>query len=234
MTVNHSLSIFLKDSRGYVAVVFGILLLPLLGIAGAAIDFRAIGREQIAIRAAAEAAAVAIARANFKPDTSGGTIPVEDVNVLAAAVFNTNYPNSEGKVENINMPIDVDGINKTATVTVTADAKTTLLQIIGYSSFPISVSARAAAVFSEKNVQVHFVFDMSPSIGAPDDGSPPPLKSELHGGDGCFFMCHDDGSTIRRQGLIPKMDTVINTLAGIVEGHPGGQGFVKTLGEAAE
>ena len=110
---------------------------------------------------------------------------------------------------------------KTVTLSVTADAKTNLLQVIGFATFPISVSAKAAAVFSSENIDVHFVVDMSPSMGAPADGTAPPLNAQ-----GCFFMCHDDGSTIRNAGKTPKMDVIRNRFA------DGTNGLLQTIEDA--
>jgi Flp pilus assembly protein TadG len=216
---------FIKDRRGYVAVVFGILALPLIGIAGAAIDYRNIGREYNNLRAAAEAAAVAAARAEFKVDDPGA----ENSSTLANKVFDANYTVDPNKVINLTRGVsETNTTDRSITFSAAADAKTSLLQVIGFSSFRISVSAKAAAIFSSSNVQVHFVFDMSPSMGAPDDGTAPPLVYQVSGGDGCFFMCHDDGTAIRNAGKTPKMDTIINALDAT-----DGTGFVKTLGDAA-
>jgi hypothetical protein len=223
-------SSFIKDRRGYVAIVFGILALPLIGLAGAAIDYRNIGREYNSMRTAAEAAAVAVARSYFAPGiVMGGSLTtLEDPDILANNIFYANFTNDPAKFTYVTLnPVTIDDTDKTVTVSATAGAKTSLLQIIGFSTFDISVSARAAAVFSSEDVQVHFVFDMSPSMGAPDDGTPPPLNAQ-----GCFFMCHDDGTTIRNNNQMPKMDTILNAIAGNHNGNS--SGLIKTLGDAAE
>jgi hypothetical protein len=231
---------FIKDRRAYVAVVFGILALPLIGIAGAAIDYRNIGREQNTIRTAAEAAAIALARSHFgvldsggggngmglqcPPNCGGGGPEPEDSQTLMNNIFYANFTNDPAKFTYVTLaPVSIDETNKTVTVSATAGAKTSLLQVIGFSVFDISVSAKAAAVFSSENIDLHFVVDMSPSMGAPADGTPPPLDPAT----GCFFMCHDDGHVIRNAGKTPKMDVIFNKLYAQ-------DGLGQVIGEAAE
>ena len=217
MLLRKLLGKFRQDQRAYVAVIFGILALPLVAIAGAAVDYRNIGREYTNIRAAAEAAAVAAAKNDFGVSSAG-----ETDSVLVPKIFYANYTYDPSRVSNITITPTLDNTQKTVTVTVSAAVQTSLLSVIGFSSFNVSVLARAASVFSPQNIQVFFVIDLSPSMGAPDDGTAPPVDAQ-----GCFFMCHDDGSTMRSAGKTPKMDDILQKFFNSTDGE------TKTIGTAA-
>ncbi|MES2907383.1 MAG: pilus assembly protein TadG-related protein [Pseudomonadota bacterium] len=210
MNLNALSKRFVKEERGYVAAAFAILLLPILAIVGGAIDYRNVGREYAGLRTAAEAAAVAVARSQFKFFRPGHADPVENPLTVMKAVFETNYPDDPAKYSYVTPTLTyVDPDEKAVTVTAKAGVKTSILQLIGFNVLEISAEAKAGAYFSDKNVEIHFVMDMSPSMGSPADGTPPPVNAA-----GCFFMCHDDGSTIRNAGKTPKMDVVRSRIRG--------------------
>ncbi len=199
---------FSTEERGYAAVLFGLLALPLIAIAGAAVDYRTIGREYTNMHAAAEAAAVAAVRAKYKPTIPGLDETHEVYEEVAQKVFNANFAYDPNKYADPPEPhFAYSDLDHTVTVTALAKVKTSLLQIIGLPTFQISVVARAATIFSSENVEVHFAIDVSPSMSAPSDGSDPPLFLNAGPGNGCYFMCHDDGSTIRAS-VMPKMDVI--------------------------
>lgn len=217
---------FARNEGGYIAVVFGLLALPIMGIIGGAVDYRNTGQHYANLRAAAEAAAIAVARSEFKPDRAAD--PDEDPTVLMNAVFSANFENDPTKFTYVTPTlVEVNNTEKTVTVSAVAGAKTALLQIIGFSVFDISVQARAGAVLPSKRIDLHFVIDMSPSMGAPADGTAPPLTAGGPAGGGCYFMCHDNGATIRAAGKIPKFEAISARLAAA-------DGFIQVVQDAAD
>ncbi len=200
---------FARDKKGVVGIIFALMLLPIAAMIGAAIDYRAAGQEQVKLRQATEAAALAVGRSYFKPLKSKEER--EDPDQLMRNVFNSNYGSTPFKVSDT--IVELKGLNdKTKEVNITASAKvaTDFMKILGFNTISISADAKAASVFSTSDVQVHMVVDYSTSMVVPDDGSPSPLSSTPYDppGGGCFFMCHDDGSTIRNAGKTPKLDDI--------------------------
>ena len=57
-----SLRTFLRSRRGNVAVMFGLLCVPILGLVGTAIDYSMAARDQSAMQAALDSGALAGAR----------------------------------------------------------------------------------------------------------------------------------------------------------------------------
>ncbi|MCB1428037.1 MAG: hypothetical protein KDJ66_02775 [Nitratireductor sp.] len=74
---------FLADKRGNFAIIFGLSLVPLMGLAGAALDYSRILKAENRLQSAADAAALAAA--------SGGS-DVNDMRRIAASFVESNAP----------------------------------------------------------------------------------------------------------------------------------------------
>ncbi|MEZ5799705.1 MAG: TadE/TadG family type IV pilus assembly protein [Nitratireductor sp.] len=74
---------FIKDRGGNFAIIFGLSLVPLMGLAGAAVDYSRILKAENRLQSAADAAALAAA--------SGGD-DVNDMRRIAASFLESNAP----------------------------------------------------------------------------------------------------------------------------------------------
>ena len=74
---------FIKDKGGNFAIIFGLSLVPLMGLAGAAVDYSRILKAEDRLQSAADAAALAAA--------SGGD-DVNDMRRIAASFLESNAP----------------------------------------------------------------------------------------------------------------------------------------------
>ena len=75
---------FFADERGGVAPIFALGLVPMIGIAGAAIDFSRANAARTAMQATLDSTALMIAK-------DAQTIPPTDVNSVATNYFNAAF-----------------------------------------------------------------------------------------------------------------------------------------------
>jgi len=123
---------FLREEKGAVAILWGLALIPLIGMLGLTID---IGRDYYVhsvIAGATDAAAVAGAKAAG----SGGNATTQ-----ATAIFNANIP--ANFIATISGPSVTVGSNgQTVTVTATGAIPTTFMQILGEQTITATATSR--------------------------------------------------------------------------------------------
>ena len=216
---------FTRDDKGVIGIIFALMIVPIVAIIGAGLDYRGAGQEQVKLRQAVEAVALAVAREQFKPLQD--KVERQDLDQLMHSVFNANYTYNPDSVSGVAVNLDevnVDSIK----ISATAAVATNFMKIVGFNTLSTSASAKAASRFSTSDVNIQMVVDFSTSMVVPDDGSPSPLSTTPYDppGGGCFFMCHDDGSTLRNAGKTPKLDDIQEAL-----GSP--TGLIQRIQEAA-
>jgi len=163
-TIRH----FRKAERGGVAVVFALTLIPILGIAGVAIDY---GRAELArshLQDAADAAALAagVDLASEKPDIQKAAKDAFDADIkglkdIVISKFKAKALN-DGKDGKSGVRVDATG-----------ELRTALLSIIGVDSMSVSVFSEIGA--ANKDVEVALVLDTTGSMGF--DGKLDTLKT---------------------------------------------------------
>lgn len=118
---------FIKDSRGSVAVIFGVTTFVALVAAGAAVDYGRAFSTRSALQVATDAAAVSAAAAD----------PDSDRIDLATTVFHANYPGSAAA--DLNVATSSDKVM----VTASAAVGTTLLAMAGITELAVAAISEA-------------------------------------------------------------------------------------------
>jgi hypothetical protein len=126
MLARHS---FIKDSRGSVGVIFGIIALLAFTAAGAAVDYGRAFSTRTALQAATDAAATAAAASASDSD------PIS----LATDVFRANYTGSPAP------SVSVAVTGKKVTVTATITVRTSLMAVAGIEEVDVDASSEAIA-----------------------------------------------------------------------------------------
>lgn len=147
---------FRKDERGAVALIFGLSLLPAMGMVGVTVDY---GRASLA-RAATSSAADAAALEAVK---SGGTFA--ERKQRAEATLKANLAALDpGVTYDVSVtPVMKDGIEIGAQVDVKGTVPTALMGLFGVRNLPIAVRAEARNGLEELT-DVVFVLDTTGSM----------------------------------------------------------------------
>ena len=150
-----------RDTRGNVAIMLALSLLPLLIFAGFAVDLNRQQRHERNTTAALDAAALAVAR--HAQETGGSTA---ELKAIAQANFDVNYRrNDEISLAPLTFAHDLE--NHEITVSVTGDMPTSMIGIIGIED--MGVSASSSAVYGRPQAfEVVLVVDMSNSMSGPN------------------------------------------------------------------
>jgi Flp pilus assembly protein TadG len=142
---------FFRDSKGNVAILFGLALIPLFIGIGAAVDYgRAlIVRQRMAD--AADSAALAIG--------SWAGLSQSDLKAKAQQFFNANYPPSSlGTAGALDVQFSGDNI----TVKVSGKVPTTFLKLAHYDAVDVGVSSTVTK--NERNIELALVLDTTGSM----------------------------------------------------------------------
>ena len=146
---------FISDRRGVTAILFAILLIPLLAMVGGAIDFSRAFIVKTRLQSSLDAAILATAAA-------AGLTDAERI-AYGESIFQANYPASElGTVAQAVITITADG---RVTGSVSADLSTTFLNVIGIGNLTIN-STNEAKIASLINGEIVLVLDYSGSMNA--------------------------------------------------------------------
>jgi Flp pilus assembly protein TadG len=185
---------------GSVALHFGLMIVPVVGLSGGAVDLAEILRARALLDSAADASAVAsvaidspaaIAAASM---TSNGVIAVGATD--AAKVFNANT-GDVGKYATITYAATVQksGLQMTSAVSYTAVLQTNFTAIIGIPSWTIVGSAQAQSNLSPY-IDFYLLLDNTPSmaIAATQSGINTMVSATANSSNSneqsCAFACH--------------------------------------------
>ena len=144
---------FARDTKGNVALLFGLALIPIMIAIGGAVDYgRALlVRERMAD--AADAAALAIG--------SWTDLTEAQLKVKAQQFFNANYPPSElGTAGAIGVKFVGDDIN----VTVSGSVPTTFMELANLSNIDVGVDTTVTR--RQRNIELALVLDTTGSMGS--------------------------------------------------------------------
>ena len=146
---------FNKDENGAIAVVFAILLLPVMALTGATIDYSQASNIKVKMQKAVDAAALGAGRASKKNDNEAYLEGVaQDVfdSSMAQYGFDGQMDLDGGFTDEGNYRVEVD-----------TRMDTNFLKMVGKSSLPVSVEAEVF-LGSGGNLEVAMVYHISRSI----------------------------------------------------------------------
>lgn len=205
-----AISALLRDRRGNVLMMMGLLIIPLVFAVGFGLDYGRAMRAETKLDAIADSAALLA----VSPAMMGQT----DAQAVAAATayFNAQVSGISGiTVSNlvITAPTATSGAlagTRTSTVTFQATSRNLFSTLLGANTLPISGSARADAA-QPPSMNFYVALDTSPSMLLPVSTSG--INAMLAGAwwrgagsffgraDGCAFACHANNTQQWNRGI---------------------------------
>ena len=173
---------FRRDSKGQVAVILGLAILPVMGFVGTAVDYSRGVSALNSLNAAADSAALnAVAKGRV-------------THVAPDAATVRQYFDASGAL-GANVQINSFAVTNTNTVTTlnvqvayTAQVDTTFMNVFGIHQLQLSGSSKAATDLPPY-IDFHLLLDNSPSMGVA--GSTADItKMQSLTPDNCAFACH--------------------------------------------
>jgi len=180
---------FARDRKANVAIIFALMLVPIIFLLGMALDYTLALRKQEQLNAAADAAAIAAVRPAMLTQTDDSI-----VQATAAAVFaaKANLPG----LSTVPTPtINVTGLSRTITVAYTAQSINNFPGVLGKDTWQISGSATAKAS-SAPNMNFYLLLDDSPSMALAATQTDitnmiAATKNQPSYAANCAFACHE-------------------------------------------
>jgi Flp pilus assembly protein TadG len=159
-----TVSKFLTNNRGNVAIFFSLALLPIIMAGGVAVDYIRAGRIKGDLQKATDTAALAIA-------AQSGGIDQAAAKKIGEQYLNANFSDDEKSLDSINIE------RKTGSVLVqaTANVRTSMLGVFRIYSVP--VSAEATGAWGTDKIEIALALDNTGSMGS--KGKLPALKSAV-------------------------------------------------------
>ena len=147
---------FLTETSGNVAVIFGLAILPILGVTGLALDFQLLVTKKNTIQQTLDATMIAVAREQQERQRQASIRSF--ANVYFETLLGANDSGSNCESVNLTFLEDSEQINGK----VLCRQPTTLSAIFGRDEFVFEVSS--GSTFGIGQVDVAFVFDLSGSM----------------------------------------------------------------------
>jgi Flp pilus assembly protein TadG len=128
---------FLADQHGGVAPIFALGLIPMIGLAGAAIDYSRANVARTALQATLDATTLMIAK-------DAQLIPPNQVAARATELFNASFGRDDVQSLQVNATINTGTGGTTVTATAGGSVPTTFMQVLGRTA--MDIGARASVV----------------------------------------------------------------------------------------
>jgi Flp pilus assembly protein TadG len=187
-------SMFCRDRRGNVAIIFALSMIPCVFLIGMALDFTSATQKRVQLNAAADAAALAAVTPSMmtQTTTAAKTAATNAFNAVASNVTNATSITPTISVNSTN-----GGLTRTVSVSYTANSTNAfpnvlkLLSGTSQTNWPISGSSTSTSTTSP-NIDFYLLLDNSPSmnIAATSAGIATMVANTAAQG-GCAFACHE-------------------------------------------
>lgn len=150
---------FRKDQRGNVAMIFGIVIIPLLSFAGAAIDYSRATRAKATMQSTLDSVALMVAK-----DLSSGLITTSQVNSKAQTYFTALYTDTEAQSVNISATYTQSNGSSGSTIQVSGSAniQTDFMQIVGFPT--MAFNANSTSTWGANLLRIALVLDNTGSM----------------------------------------------------------------------
>jgi Flp pilus assembly protein TadG len=146
---------FRDASGGSTSIVFALATLPVFAVIGAAIDYSRASSMRIAMQAAVDTTALAIAP-NAPNQTS------DQLNSSASSYFNALF--SPPDAQNVQVAANYSTGGASVVVSASASMKTSFMSVMGFTNVPISASG--TAVWRTSRLRVALVLDNTGSMSS--------------------------------------------------------------------
>jgi Flp pilus assembly protein TadG len=224
-----------------VALLTGLLAVPLIGLGALAVDFGNVATTKISLDAAADSAALLATTAAANAYLAGSATPVATAQAAASARFTaqagTMVDVSLGAVQ---VSVTQKGTIFTSSVTYNAAVTTTLARVLGITSIPVmGTSASSVSVNPYVDIQVLMDVSSSMTVGASTAAinqlnqltaaymPTGPLPSNAVPGEACGFACHwtttgsDYYSLAESNGVQLRIDVLRSSVGNLVSSIAG-------------
>ena len=185
--LRHRTRHFAADRQANVAMIFALLLVPLVLAAGMGVDYAGAAQKRAKLDAAADAAALAAVNAVMisQSSTASQTAATNMFNSLASMVSGLQNPPTP------TVTITDSATGRTAVVTYSAKSINSVTSIIGLSDFAITGTATASASLPP-NIDFYLLLDSSPSMAiAATTAGINTMVANTSAQGGCAFGCHE-------------------------------------------
>ncbi|WP_426408805.1 TadE/TadG family type IV pilus assembly protein [Bradyrhizobium ganzhouense] len=190
-----------RDSRGNVAAIFAIALIPLIASIGCAIDYSVATRIKAKLQGSADSASVASISVNSAgynaamAMTSNGSVGagVTEANNIFngnAATFSSNYTNL-----GVTSTVTKTGNKLVSNVQFSADVPVTFMQILGYKKLTVTGSSSSSTTLP-LYLDFYLTLDVSGSMGLPSTTAEAQRMQSINPDNyrqyptGCTLACH--------------------------------------------
>ncbi len=181
------LEIFCRDRRGNVAILFGLVAIPVILAAGMGLDYANATRLKTRLNAAADAAALAALTPYMR--TQSAAVAQQAAENMFAAQIGALHGLAAAPVPAIT--VTDSGLTRNVQVNYSATVNNNFTTIYGYKITTIG-GGSTAAVSLNANIDYYVLLDTSPSmaIAATTAGIQTMVNNTGNQG-GCAFACHE-------------------------------------------
>ncbi|NEV76829.1 pilus assembly protein [Rhodopseudomonas sp. BR0C11] len=199
MTFSRSIARFSCDRRGNIAVIFALVLVPLISAIGCAVDYSRANALRSKLQAAADAASVGAVSRTSPAYVAAGAMSGDGVISSGAddalRIFNGNLNGLTGyTLASSSATVTKVSDVVTSQVTFSAQISTMFMKVVGMSAMTVGGTSTATASMP-KYIDFYLLLDNSPSMGVgatPNDVSAMiTATANKSSDDHCAFACHD-------------------------------------------
>jgi Flp pilus assembly protein TadG len=150
------LAAFRDSQNGHVAVIFGLTLIPVIGLTGAAVDYTRASSVRTAMQAALDATALAISK-------EAASLNATALNEKADAYFKAAFDRPEA--QNVQVGATYSSVGgSTVTMTVSGSVNTLFMGIMGINQISIGTTSKSA--WGNIKLRVALVLDTTGSMAS--------------------------------------------------------------------
>jgi len=147
---------FARSDNGNVAVLFGIMLIPIVGFTGAAIDYSRASIAKTSMQTALDATVLAVSR-------DAGSLTASELTQQAQSYFASVFHNPDAKNVQLTAAFSVIG-KRSVTLTVTGSVDTKFMGILGIDT--IDLGAKTISKWGNKRLRVALALDNTGSMSS--------------------------------------------------------------------
>jgi Flp pilus assembly protein TadG len=156
---------FQREQRGNITILFTLLLVPMMGFVGAAVDYSRANAVKTALQASLDATALMLAK-------TAGTQTSDELTTLGQSLFDAQFTRAE--VNTPKLIVNYTPGSSTIVLNGSASVATTFLRILGFENLKVDSSAMATWG-AKSRLRVALVLDNTGSMA--DAGKMPALKT---------------------------------------------------------
>lgn len=156
---------FQRERRGNITILFTLLLVPMMGFVGAAVDYSRANAVKTALQASLDATALMLAK-------TAGTQTSDELTTLGQSLFDAQFTRAD--VNTPKLIVNYTPGSSTIVLNGSASVATTFLRILGFENLKVDSSAMATWG-AKSRLRVALVLDNTGSMA--DAGKMPALKT---------------------------------------------------------